>query len=118
MIRRLTCIATSFGSAGDFLPTLAIAAALRRRGHEVRFVGNPSYESQVHRAGLHFVPAGEDGDVLDRIERNPAYVDGSNPSMLLRDLAGPDIAATHPAIRDLLRAHPTDVVLASNVSLG
>ena len=117
-MRRLTCIATSFGSAGDFLPTLAIAAALRRRGHDVRFVANPSYESQVRRAELDFVPAGEPADVLEWIERTPAYVDGSNPSMLLRDLAGPDIAATHPVFRDLLRAHLTDVVVASNVSLG
>jgi len=35
IVRRL---ASSFGSAGDFLPTLAAAAALRRRGHDVRFV--------------------------------------------------------------------------------
>ena len=49
--RALTCVATSFGSAGDLLPTLAIAAALRRRGHDIRFVANPSYESQVRRAG-------------------------------------------------------------------
>lgn len=37
----MRCVATSFGSAGDFLPTVAVAAAMRNAGHDVVFVANP-----------------------------------------------------------------------------
>jgi len=77
-------VASSFGSAGDFLPTLAVGAALRRRGHEVQFVGNPFYETRVRNAGLGFIPAGEHWDVYDKIEKNPAYADPANTGLLLK----------------------------------
>lgn len=48
----MRCVVTSFGSAGDFLPTLALGAVLHRRGHEVRFVANPFYESRARSTGL------------------------------------------------------------------
>ena len=55
----MKCVVTSFGSAGDFFPTLALGSALRRRGHDVRFVANPFYASRAGGAGLELVPAGE-----------------------------------------------------------
>jgi UDP:flavonoid glycosyltransferase YjiC (YdhE family) len=66
------CLASSFGSAGDFLPTLAVAGALRRRGHDVRFVANPAYAARVAGAGLDLIPAGAAVDVGAKIEQNPA----------------------------------------------
>ena len=45
-------IASAFGSAGDFLPTLAVARALARDGHQVSFVTNPFHERAVRDAGL------------------------------------------------------------------
>ena len=61
----MTCIVTSFGTAGDFLPSLAIGAALRRRGHTVRFVANPFYATRTRSAGLHLVPAGDHSDLFE-----------------------------------------------------
>jgi len=60
----MKCIVSSFGSAGDFLPTLSVGAALRRRGHDVRFVANPFHESRARNAGLNFIPAGERSDLV------------------------------------------------------
>lgn len=114
----MRCIVTSFGSAGDFLPTLALSAALRRRGHDVRFVANPFYESRVRSAGLELIPAGEYYDLYQRFEQNPSYADASNAGALLRDLVAPNVAATYPVIRDLLQAEPIDVVVGNDVSFG
>lgn len=61
-------LATSFGSAGDFLPTLSVGAALRGAGHQVLFVSNPFYESLIQAAGLDFLPAGERIEVFSRLE--------------------------------------------------
>jgi UDP:flavonoid glycosyltransferase YjiC (YdhE family) len=64
-------VAASFGSAGDFLPTLVVARALREAGHEVTFVSNPFHERAARRAGLAFVGAGELVDVFRELETNP-----------------------------------------------
>jgi len=114
----LRCLATSFGSAGDFLPTLAVAAALRRRGHEVTFVANPLYASRVERAGVDFVAAGERLDIFERIERTPAYIAQANAGMLFRDFAEPDTEAVYRIAHERMRAAPLDVVLTSDVSFG
>ena len=78
-------VASSFGSAGDFLPTLAVGAALRRRGHEVQFVGNPFYVlhrvlsddsmgRRATRAGMRFAEErdGADSAADDREPRHAA----------------------------------------------
>ena len=118
MMPVLRCLATSFGSAGDFLPTLAIAAALRRRGHGVTFVANPLYASRVAQAGVDFVPAGERLDVFAAIEGNPAYTDPANAGMLLRDFVTPDTDAVYRVASERLQSTPVDVVLACDVGFG
>lgn len=114
----LRCLATSFGSAGDFLPTLAVAAALHRRGHEVTFVANPLYASRVERAAVDFVPAGERLEIFERIERTPAYTDPANARMMFRDFVEPDSEAVYRVARERMRSAPVDVVLTSDVSFG
>lgn len=71
----MNVLATSVGSSGDFLPTLAIAAALHRRGHRVRMVTNPFYERQVQRCGLDLVAAGQYSDVFQWVETQPELMD-------------------------------------------
>jgi UDP:flavonoid glycosyltransferase YjiC (YdhE family) len=114
----MRCIVTSYGSAGDFVPTLAVGAELRRRGHAVRFVGNPFYEARVRRAGLAFVPAGAPVDVYDMLERTPAYADPANAGKLLRDLMGPNVEGVYRVLADALRAERPDVVVTNDVSFS
>jgi rhamnosyltransferase subunit B len=114
----MRCVVSSFGSAGDFLPTLAIAAALRRRGHEVRFVANPFYAGRARHAGLELVPAGEAYDLYEKLEQTPAYAEPTNAGMLLRDLVGPNTEATYRVIGDLLRSETTDIVVTGDGSFG
>jgi len=114
----LRCLATSFGSSGDFLPTLAIASALGRRGHAVTFIANPTYASRVARARVTFAPAGERLDIFARIEQTPAYTDAANAGMLFRDFVEPDTEAGYRVASEQLRSAAFDVALTSDVSFG
>lgn len=44
------------------IPLVAVGAALRRRGHDVDFIGNPHFERTVIDAGLTFRPVGQIAD--------------------------------------------------------
>ena len=54
----LHAIISGWGSAGDMIPLLAVGAALRRRGHDVDFIGNPHFERTAVDAGLTFRAVG------------------------------------------------------------
>jgi UDP:flavonoid glycosyltransferase YjiC (YdhE family) len=111
-------IACSFGSAGDFLPTLAIAAALQRRAHDVSFVGNPGDADRVRSAGLDFIPAGAAVDVRAKVEQNPGYGDVGGAGKLLQDLVAPHIEATYRVVGDVIRAGAVDVVVTNDAGYG
>lgn len=117
--KRLTCVVTSFGSAGDFLPTFAIACALHRAGHDVTFVSNPFYGPKPLAVGLRFLPAGEHVELFDRLEGHAQYGDTlRGPPVLFREFAAPDTIATYRVVRDRLAKGGVDVVVSSNVSPG
>ena len=83
-------VAASFGSAGDFLPTLVIAKALREAGHDVLFVTNPFHEPAIRRAGIEFHGAGSYFDVFHELEANPMYLDTFNgPRALWTNIGKP-----------------------------
>jgi rhamnosyltransferase subunit B len=111
-------VVSGFGSAGDFLPSLAIGGALQRRGHRVVLVANPFYESRARHAGLELVPAGAFLDLYAQLEQNPRYADPLHATMLLRDFVAPDTIATYPVVGALLRERAVDAVVASDVAFG
>lgn len=51
---------TNFGTTGDFQPFLALAMALRPRGHEPILAFAPHFETRARAAGFPFVPIGPD----------------------------------------------------------
>jgi UDP:flavonoid glycosyltransferase YjiC (YdhE family) len=115
----MRCLATSVGSAGDFLPTLALASALHRRGHEVTFVSNPFYEPQIRRAGLTFLPAGPFLNLSEQVETRPHLVDPVKGGLILFDeFAGPNAELIYTAFRDELTRSPYDVIIANDISFS
>jgi rhamnosyltransferase subunit B len=112
-------LASSFGSAGDFLPTLAVARALAEQGHEVSFVTNPFHEPAVKRAGLHYVGAGELVDITRLITDDPRLLVPSHGGRVLLEEVGPAyVVATYYASRELLRSTRFDAVIGSNLAYG
>jgi len=113
----LRCVATSFGSAGDFFPTVAVAAAMKRAGHDVVLVANPFYENVARKAGLDFVPVGRRIEVYEEVERNPRYLHPVHGIWSMwKDFGISVVTDTYYAMREAVRG--ADVVLASNISFA
>ncbi|MGC4072943.1 MAG: glycosyltransferase [Nibricoccus sp.] len=49
-------ILTSHGSTGDIYPVIALAVALQKKGHHVRFATMPHYQADIEAAGIEFLP--------------------------------------------------------------
>ncbi len=72
------------GSRGDFQPMLALAVALRNRGHEVFLAGSPTFASEAAAFGIPFEPAGMDARRV--LEENRERVNHRNPFDAVRVL--------------------------------
>lgn len=111
-------VVSSFGSAGDFVPALAVGAVLARRGHRVRFVGNPFHEGRVRNAGVDFVAAGERCDLYAAIASEPAYVKTTAFRRLLDEVVAPVGVDICRGVSALLASEGADVVLTADVNFG
>jgi vancomycin aglycone glucosyltransferase len=49
-------ILTSHGSTGDIYPIIALAVAMQKAGHEVRFATIPHYQNEIEAAGVEVYP--------------------------------------------------------------
>ena len=49
-------ILTSHGSTGDIYPILALAVAMQKAGHSVRFATIPHYQNEIEAAGIEVCP--------------------------------------------------------------
>jgi vancomycin aglycone glucosyltransferase len=49
-------ILTSHGSTGDIYPIIALAVAMQKAGHDVRFATIPHYKADIENAGVEFYP--------------------------------------------------------------
>src|SRR5258708_13196458 len=89
----MNVVISSAGSLGDVLPYVAIGAELRRRGHVVTLVANPTFERLATEAAIGFTPVGTladhqrflaDGDLWepDRKSLENARVDHYYPHLL------------------------------------
>jgi hypothetical protein len=112
-------LAASFGSAGDFLPTLAIASALRKRGHGVSLIANPFFEPHARRAGVAFLSAGAYCDMSAEFESNPRYLTSLGGGYSVwKDFVIPNIVATHAAARGAIAAKRPHLLLCNDMSFG
>ena len=70
----------STGSRGDVQPLLALALALRSRGHDVHVAAPPDFQAWVGELGLPFTPWG--GHVEAALNRHAGYM-GAHPARVL-----------------------------------
>jgi UDP:flavonoid glycosyltransferase YjiC (YdhE family) len=112
-------IASSFGSAGDFLPTLAVAHALVAEGHDVLFATNPFHERAVRCAGFEFLAVGKHVDLYEMVREEPDLLSATGGGLrMVEELAAPYVASMYHATRELLRSDRADAVLGSNLCHG
>ena len=67
----MKALVVSIGSAGDVHPSVAVALALRDRGHAVSVVTNPYFAPLLERVGLPLMPIGTVAQ-FDAVTANPA----------------------------------------------
>lgn len=112
-------IAASYGSAGDFVPTVAVAAALVRRGHGVTLFANPVYATAISGTGVTFVPAGEPADLVAAVRADPTLLEPLRGGRrLIHDWLLPDIRAGYVAVRNYLATNHADLFIGAFTSYG
>src|SRR5687767_4356755 len=77
MLAAMKVLIAASGSRGDFQPLLALALALRKRGHEPLLAATPNFASEAESFGLPFVGVGQDVQVMLREHR--AELESRNP---------------------------------------
>jgi len=91
----------TIGSLGDLHPCLALALALRERGHRAVIAATPWYRDRVEALGLEFRPLRPDWNPTDSALIRQCENLRSGPAVLFRRLILPHLADTYA---DLLAA--------------
>ncbi|HBS28755.1 MAG TPA: hypothetical protein DEB06_04735 [Phycisphaerales bacterium] len=110
-------LVTSIGSSGDINPFIAVALALRERGHEVVFLVNPYFESTVRAQGLVFAPLGEYLSPADVARNTPlAFSRLLGPIVIMRRWFVPFFRPSLEAYTSAIAAHRPHAVVGHQIS--
>lgn len=102
----------AYGSHGDVHPSIAVAGALSRLGHEAAVVANPYFARAVAAGGVDFIPFGEHEDLGVLLQTPGVMAPLRGPVRLLRDLVLPRLESDAARLGELLAVEkPTGVVL-------
>src|SRR5512140_437421 len=97
-----------FGSRGDVQPMVALALALRDRGHPVTLVGAPNFAPWLAELGIPFAASGESmQELLVRITNS-----GANALRAIPEALRQHFAAMEPLVPDC------DVIVASSLTVA
>jgi UDP:flavonoid glycosyltransferase YjiC (YdhE family) len=88
------------GAGGDLHPLLAVALALRERGHRITFLGDASVELALGAAGL------EVGSLPASVDLGPRLIAAIREAMVA---VGGDPAAAGPLVQERMAAWASDV---------
>lgn len=106
------------GSHGDVHPFIALALALKFRGHEAVLFSNPYFENVITRAGVTFEPMGAMLDLRD-IKTFPKLMHPFlGPSVVVNELLIPNIHASLDELGPKLGALAPDMVVHHHICLG
>lgn len=92
---------STFGSLGDLYPYLAIASAMRKRGHDVAIASAEYHRKKVEESGISFCATAPNCDFTNPEFQRRAFVERTGGRFLLRDSFFPQIRESY---RDLMNA--------------
>ncbi len=111
-------VLAAYGSLGDLHPALAVAIALRDRGHRTTLLSHEMYRPKVESEGIAFATLppnlAELGDFGATMRRAMDGPDGSR--YVIQELVLPHVAATTAAID--AAAHDADLLVAHPLTFG
>ncbi|HWR17423.1 MAG TPA: nucleotide disphospho-sugar-binding domain-containing protein [Terriglobales bacterium] len=106
----------TLGSAGDVHPTIALALALRDRGHRATVITSPYFKEQIEYLGLGFAPVGTVEGAQQVLANPDLWHPRRGFEVIARSVMVPSIPAIYDAIAS--RADRNTVVVASGISFG
>jgi rhamnosyltransferase subunit B len=115
-LRPLHVLLPTLGSAGDVHPVIALALALRARGHRTTIITNPLFQPLIEQQGLQFLPVGSVEDVYAAIADPHLWHRRRGFDVVARRVMVPAIATIYRLIE--AHADADTVVAASGISLG
>lgn len=110
-------IAGALGAAGEILPFIAVGAELRRRGHQVEFLGNPYFSRAASEAGLSFIPTGSEAE-QEALMTDPGLFGQPRKTglQIFNDHYFPRLEEHYRAIDDLIASGKSPILLTNEVA--
>lgn len=108
----------TLGSHGDVHPFLALALALKARGHEPLLATNPHFRAQADRAGVPFADLGQALDIAEAVRRPGAMDPMRGARVVMHDLILPHVRAVHERTLALARDFRPDAAVTHAIVLG
>jgi len=113
---QLHVLLPTLGSAGDIHPVIALALALRARGHRTTIFTNPNFQQQIENLGLGFSGVGtlEEGE---QVLSNPDLWDARKGfDVIAKHIIIPSIPRIYEAIAE--HAGPNTLIASSAICFG
>lgn len=108
----------TIGSAGDVHPYVAVALALKARGHEPVMLTNPYFKPRILAAGVGFWPLGTEEEYL-RMIRSPELVKvRQSPSFVFNELLLGTFMQQVEAVREAVRTTRPEAVFMHHICFG
>jgi rhamnosyltransferase subunit B len=104
------------GSHGDVHPFVGIGIRLRRRGHRVKVIANPHFESLVRGAGLEFVPISSDAEYRQIASDPRLWHRMKGPPLVFKAMSDLNNDSYRAIAQNLDEGHTT--VVGSSMALG
>ncbi len=108
----MRAVLTNVGSTGDIQPFLALAAELRRHGHQPVLAASPTFAPRAERLGIEFAAVGPEMKMEYAHQVMQAMLAETDPAKQLRivlDVTLPPGTTTYQELRDACRG--ADVVI-------
>lgn len=115
-VQPLEILLPTLGSSGDVHPTIALALALKSRGHRATILTNEFYGEQIRNVGIDFIPLGTIAEG-EKVLADPRLWDANKGFQCIAQLViVPNLRRLYRLIEE--RRSPRTVVVASGVCLG
>ncbi len=109
---------TSIGTAGDIHPYVAIALALKRRGHHVVLAANPYFQERILAAGVGFWPVGSRDEYLRMVRNADLVTPSRSVSYVFDELLMGTFMQQVQAVQDAWQTLRPEAVIAHHICFG
>jgi len=116
MSEALHVLLPTLGSAGDVHPVIALALALKARGHRATIITNPLFQDQIEKLDISFMPVGTAEKALELIANPDLWDPKRGFEVIAEDVMIPSLQPVYDAIAT--HAGPNTVVASSAIAFG